>query len=75
MLDKDTDLVSEQATPIILDIKSDIFMAKNGKDTKQTRHISRRIYFVRNGEEWNFHKAVWCEGGMQLTEIGAKNVR
>ena len=25
-------------------------MANNGKDIKHTRHISRRVHFVRNGE-------------------------
>ena len=49
-------------------------MSKNCKDKKHTRHISRRMYFVRNGEECNIHKIVWCEGGMQLAYIGNKNV-
>ena len=49
-------------------------MAENGKDTKHTRHIARRMYFVRNGENYNMQKIDWCEGGIQLAEIGAKNV-
>ena len=49
-------------------------MAKNGKDTKHTRHIARRIHFVRNGEEYKMRKIYWCEGGLQLAEIGTKNV-
>ena len=50
-------------------------MAKNGKDTKNTRYISKRIHFVRNIEEFNMHKTEWCEGGLQLEYIGTKNIR
>ena len=49
-------------------------MAKNGKDTKNTRHIARRMNFVRNGEKCKMHKIDWCEGGLQLAETGTKNV-
>ena len=50
LLNKDTDVVQEQTHLIILDIKSAICMSKNGKDTKHTRRISRRMNFVKNGE-------------------------
>ena len=36
-LNKDPDIVPEEAPLIILDIKSDIFMTNNGKYTKHTR--------------------------------------
>ena len=49
-------------------------MAKNDRDTKHTRHISRRIHFVSNGEKCKMHKINWCEGGLQLEGIGTKNV-
>ena len=49
-------------------------MAKNGKYTKHTRHISRRMHFVRNGEKCKIYKIDWCEGGLQLADIGTKNV-
>ena len=49
-------------------------MDKNGKDTKNTRHIARRMNFVRNGEKCKMQKIDWCEGGLQLADIGAKNV-
>ena len=49
-------------------------MAKNGKDNKQTRHISRIMNFARNGEKCKMHKVVWCDGGMQLADITTKNV-
>ena len=74
-LDKDADMVSEQAPPILLDIKWAIYMAKNIKDTKHTRQISIIIHFVINGEECNFHKTMWYEVDMQLEDIWTKNVR
>ena len=49
-------------------------MAKNGKDTKHTRHIARRMHLVRNGEKFKIRKIDWCEGGVQLAYIGTKNV-
>ena len=49
-------------------------MAKNGKDTKHTRHITRRIIFVRNEEKFKIQKIDWCEGGLQLADIAANNV-
>ena len=75
LLHKDPYVVPEQAPLIILDIKSGICMDKNGKYTKHTRHISRRMHFVINSEECNFHKTVWCEGDLQLADIGTNNVR
>ena len=49
-------------------------MANNGKDTKHTIHIARIMHFVRNGEKCKMHKIDWCKGGMQLADIGTKNV-
>ena len=51
LMNKDLDVVPEQAPCIILDIKSAVCMSNNVKDTKHTRHIARKIHFVRNGEE------------------------
>ena len=48
-------------------------MANNGKDTKHTRHIYRRMNLVINGEELKFNKTVWCQGVMQLAELTTKN--
>ena len=49
-------------------------MAKNGKDTNHTRHIYRRVYFVRNGENGKIQKIFWYEEGLQLAGIATKNV-
>ena len=48
-MNKDPDIVPEEATLFVLDIKPAMYMAKNGKDTKHIRHIARRMHFVRNG--------------------------
>ena len=49
LLNKDPDIFPEEAPLIVLDGKSNMCMAKNGKDTKHTRHTARRMHFVRNG--------------------------
>ena len=67
-------MVPKEAPLIVLDSKSAMCMAKNGKDTKHTRNIARIMHFVRNGEKCKMHKIDWCEGGLQLADIGTKNV-
>ena len=67
-------MVPKEDPLIVLDSKSDLCMANNGKDTKHTRHIARRMHFVRNGENYKMHKIDWCEGGLQLAGIGTNNV-
>ena len=74
MLNKDPDIITEEAPLIILDVKFAMCMAKNGKDTNNTRHISRIVHFVRDGEDWKMHRIDWCEGGLKLSDIGTKNV-
>ena len=49
LLNKDPYIVPEEAPLIFLGRKSAMCMAKNSKDTKHTRHIARRMHFVRNG--------------------------
>ena len=74
LLNEDTDMVPKEDPLIVLDSKSAVCMAKNSKDTKHTRHISRRMHFVRNGEKCKMHKIDWSEGGLQLEDIGTKNL-
>ena len=73
-LDKDPDIVLEEAPLIVLDSKYTMCMSKNDKDTKHTRHVARRMNFVRNGEKWKMQKIDWFEGGLQLEYIATKNV-
>ena len=67
-------MVPKEAPLVLLDRKYAMYMAKNVKYTKHTRHISRIMHFVRNGEKCKMHKIDWCEGGMQLADIGTNNV-
>ena len=67
-------MVPKESPFIVLDSKYTMFMANNGKDNKHTRHISRKMNLVRNGETCKMHKIDWCEVGLQLAEIGTKNV-
>ena len=74
LLNEDPDMVPKEAPLIFLDSKSDMCMDKNGRDNKHTRNIARRMHFVRNGEKYKMHKIFWCEGVLQLADIGTKNV-
>ena len=65
-LDKDPDVVPEQAPLIILGRKSGICVDNHIKYNKRTINIDRRINLVRNGKEFNLHKKVWYNRGMQL---------
>ena len=49
LLNEDSDMVPKEAPLIVLDSKSARCMANNGRDTKHTRHIARRMHFLRNG--------------------------
>ena len=49
LLNKDPGIVPEEYPLIILDSKSALCMARNGKDTNHTRHIVRRVHSARNG--------------------------
>ena len=49
-------------------------MANNGKDTKHTRNIVRKINLVSNGEKYKKHKIDWREGGLQLADILSNKV-
>ena len=74
LLNEDQDMVPKEAPLIVLDSKCAMCMSKNGKDTKHTKHIVRRMHLVRSGEKSKMHKIDWCEGGLQLADIGTKNV-
>ena len=45
LLNEDPDMVPKEAPLIALDSKYAMCMAKNGRDTKHTRHIARRMNF------------------------------
>ena len=74
LLNEDPDMVPKEAPLIVLDRKYAMCRAKKGKDTKHTRHIARIMHFVRNEKKCKMHKIDWCEGGLQLADIGTKNV-
>ena len=74
LLNKYSDMVPEEAFLIIMDSKSAVCISNNGKDTNHARQISRRVKFVRNGENVKIHKIDWCEVGLQLADIGTNHV-
>ena len=66
LMNKDSDIVLDKAPLIIFYSKYNVCMAKNGKDNKQTRHISRRVHFLRTCEKCKIKKIDWFEGGIKL---------
>ena len=46
----------------------------NGKDTKHTRRIARRIHFLRNGENFKMKIIDWRDGGLKLAYISIENI-
>ena len=74
LLNKDQDIVPEEAPLIILDIKPVVCMVNNSKDTKHTSNIGRIVHVLRNGENYKLQKIDWCEGGLLLADIETKNV-
>ena len=73
-LNKDPDIAPEEAPLVVLDSKSAMCMANKCNNNKHTRHISRRMHFVMNGEKCKMHKIDWFEGGLKLADISTKNV-
>ena len=59
LLNKDPEIFPEEAPLIVLDSTYAMYMAKNYKDTKHTRHIARRIHSIRNGEKCKMQKIDW----------------
>ena len=74
LLNKDPDIVPEEAHMIVLDSKYVMCMDKNGKDTKKIIHIARRMHLVRNVEKCKMHNIDWCERGLQLADIATNIV-
>ena len=56
LLNEDPYMDPKEAPLIVLDSKSAMCMANNGRDIKHTRHIARIMHFVRNGEKCKMHK-------------------
>ena len=61
LLNKDQDIVPEEAPLIILDSKSALCINTNGNDTKHTSHIARRMNFLRNCKKCKMNNIDWCE--------------
>ena len=74
LLNKNPAIVTEEDPLIVLDSKSAMCMAKNGKNTKYTRHISRGMNFITNGERFKMQKIDWCGGGLKLANVATKNI-
>ena len=49
-------------------------MAQNEKDTKHTRHSTRRVHFVRNSQQGSAHNLVYIPVDLTLVDPGTKNM-
>ena len=49
-------------------------MGKNQKDTKRTRHIQRRVHFVRDNIESNAFTPNQIDGELNPSDVGTKNL-
>ena len=74
LLYKDQEIVPKEAPLRLLHSQYDMRMYKNAKYATHSRHISRIMKFVRNGENCKMQNIDWCEGGLQLADIATKNV-
>ena len=59
LLNDDPEMVPKEAPLIVLDSKSAMCMAKNGKDTKHNRHIARRMHSLQNAFFLQYVWYVW----------------
>ena len=57
-----------------MDSKSAVCMANDVKYNNHTRHITRRVHFLKNGKNCKMHKIDWCERGLKLEDIATKTV-
>jgi hypothetical protein len=48
-------------------------MGKNNKDTKRTRHIARRMHYVRDGIASGAFQTYKIDGKLNTADIGTKN--
>ena len=58
LLNKDPDIFPDKYPLIVLDSKYDMCMAKNGKYTKHTRHIARRMHVKVMEKNARFKKSI-----------------
>jgi hypothetical protein len=59
--------------PLLMDSISAIAMSKSIKDTKRTRHIQRRMHYVREAEAQGRILPGWINQKFQFSDIGTKN--
>ena len=63
-----------EAIKILVDNTSAQAMAKNEKDTKHTRHIARRMHYVRDGQQIGAHDLNYIPADLNLADPGTKNL-
>ena len=60
--------------PFFCDSESAIIMGNNKKDTKRTRHMQRRVHFVRDNVESRKFIPTKIDGELNPSDIGTENL-
>ena len=60
--------------PFLCDSESALIIGKNNKDTKRTRHIQRRIHYVRDGIASGAFEGHKTEGERNPADVETKNL-
>ena len=60
---------------LFTDSASAICMMNNNKDTKRTRHIERRIHFIRHAQQQGLFVPYKIAGELNPADVGTKNLR
>ena len=60
--------------PFLCDSESALIIGKNNKDTKRTRHIQRRVHYVRDGIASGAFEGYKIGGDFNPADVGTKNL-
>ena len=60
--------------PVFCDSESAIAIGSNLKDTKRTRHIQRRVHYVRDNIDSRNHTVHKIDGELNPSDVGTKNL-
>ena len=60
--------------PVLCDSESALIIGQNNKDTKRTRHIERRIHYVRDGFASRMYDGIKILGTINPADVGTKNL-
>ena len=60
--------------PFLCGSESALAIGLNNKDTKRTRHIQRRVHYVRDGIDSGLYTGPKIDGKINTADVGTKNL-